>query len=83
MKRSRPRKRNPYRDNVLTVPASPERLALEEERILAAWKRVEITLAPGQETRVTIRGVGHKIVNTTGRKIKFALDVDTDTQADN
>lgn len=83
MKRSRPRNRKAYRDNVLTVPASPERLALEEKRILAAWKRVEITLSPGQETRVSIRGIGHKIVNTTGRKIKFVLDIDIDTQTDN
>jgi len=29
-KRNRPRHRKPYRDSVLTVPATPERHALEE-----------------------------------------------------
>lgn len=51
-KRSRPRHRKPYRDNVLTVPATPERLILEESRIREAYRRQADTECGEYGTRI-------------------------------
>lgn len=93
MKRHRPRNRKPYRDNVLTVPATPDRFQLEERRIREAWSRNQpllthtrdITLEPGEETQIEVDGIVHTITNTTGHKIKFSpnFDVNNDTSKDN
>lgn len=86
MKRHRPRNRNPYRDNVLTVPTTPNRFQLEERSIREAWNRNqplltrtrEIILEPGEETQIEVDGIVHTITNTTGHRIKFSPNFDTD-----
>lgn len=51
-KRNRPRHRKPYRDNVLTVPATPERFVLEESRIRETYRRQADTESVEYGTRI-------------------------------